>query len=129
MTPITSNSIRPVGGSYGYPSYGYPSYGYQQPNPISQTIDQFTRSLQDSMNDTQRSFRRMQRAWNGEPEYSVGRLASWGGGAALLWSVIDSNLRSRPEGLVALAVLGVGAWAGNCAYDWFMDRYGQHFGY
>lgn len=116
----------PVGGNYGY---GYPNYGYQQPNPISQTIDQFTRSITDSMNDTQRSFRRMQRAWNGEPEYSVGRLASWGGGAALLWSVADSSLRNRPEGLLALAVIGAGAVAGNWAYDWFMDRYGHHFGY
>jgi hypothetical protein len=127
MNPLSTTSVQPVGGNYyGYPGY---DYGYQQPNPISQTTDQFTRGLQDSVNDAQRSFRRMQRTWNGEPEYSVARLASWGGGAALLWSVIDSNLRSRPEGLMALAVLGVGAWAGNWAYDWFMDRFGQNFGY
>ncbi|MEB3196491.1 MAG: hypothetical protein VKP62_04735 [Candidatus Sericytochromatia bacterium] len=126
--PDTSISrLGPIGGTYGAPRYGYP--GYTQPDPISQTIDQFTRQFQDVARNTQTSFRRMERAWNGEPEYSVGRIASWGGGAALLWSVLDSTLRNRPEGLLALGVLGVGAWVGNQAYDWFMDRYGRHFGY
>jgi hypothetical protein len=127
MHATSKTTGNPVGGSY----YGYPPQypGYSQPNPISQTIDQFTRGFEDATRDAQRSFRRMERAWNGEPEYSVGRVASWGGGAALLWSIADSSMRYRPEGLLALAVLGVGAWVGNQAYDWFMDRFGRNFGY
>lgn len=118
------------GGSYYYqqPYYGYPQ-GPSLGDQLSQTVDNFTRSITDSQNDMQRSFRRMQRTWNGEPEYSVARLASWGGGAALLWSICDSSMRNSPQGLLALGVLGVGAVAGNWIYDWFMDRYGQNFGY
>lgn len=125
--PITS----PTGGSayyYQQPYYGYPQ-GPSLGDQLSRTVDGFTRSITDSSNDMQRSMRRMQRTWNGEPEYSVARLASWGGGAALLWSICDSSMRNSPAGLMALGVLGIGAVAGNWAYDWFMDNYGQHFGY
>jgi hypothetical protein len=124
---------QPVGGAtYNY-GYQYPAYGYPQGpslgDQITNTVDQFTRSITDSSNDMQRSMRRMQRAWNGEPEYSIPRLASWGGGAAMLLSICNSSMRNGPTGLAALAVLGVGAIAGNWLYDQFMDRFGMHFGW
>ena len=120
--------------NYGYqPGYQYPNY-YQYQGPtigqqLQNTVDSFTRGINDMGNDMNTSFARMRRTMHGEPEYSVARIASWGGGAALLWSIADSSMRNRPEGLLALAVLGVGAVAGNWLYDWFMDRYGQNFGY
>lgn len=117
-----------------------PSYYPQQPNvgqQLSQTIDQFTRSIGNTGNDLSRtinnagndfqtSMRRMERTWNGEPEYSIPRMASWGIGAMALHSIVDNMSRSGgPAGIVALGLMGLGALGGNIAYDWFMDRWGK----
>lgn len=119
------SSINPTGGSPLF--YQQPTY--QQQNPLTNIVNDFTNSINSSANDFQTSMRRAQRTWNGEPEYSVARIASWGGGAALAFSIADSTMRSRPEGLLMLGLLGIGAFAGNKAYDWFMDRFGQNFGW
>jgi hypothetical protein len=146
---MSSIPNQPAGGGLfnTQPQYYQPQPYYypQQPNigtQIGQTIDQFTRQIgnagndlsrqiNNSANDFQTSMRRMERTWNGEPEYSIPRVASWGLGAAALHAIVDNMSRSGgPTGLIALGVLGLGALGGNWLYDQFMDRFGkQTFGW
>jgi hypothetical protein len=110
------------------------------PNPtigqqISYAVDDFTRTVKRVFNPNPTPYdqfqssvnqfgRNMNNALYGEPQYSVGRLSSWGVGALGAWSAC-ANAMARsggPGGFMTLAIIGGGAFLGNLAYDYYLTH-------
>lgn len=110
----------PFDGLFGPPQRG-PFGGLFDP-PQRGPLDGIQRQFDGFGRDMRQAGRKFDRAITGEPEFNLWRIGSWGAGAWAAYEFIGSSMRNRPEGLMALALIGAGAFVGNWIYDYVRDR-------
>ncbi len=94
----------------------------RQQNPLQRMWDSIFRPSNpiDAMQyDMRRAADNMQRQMSGQGTTDWWRIGAWGAGGVAVWQVVAANMRNRPEGIMALALIGAGAFAGNWVYDYF----------